>query len=119
MQASLDRIAATKGVLGYLLFHPKDGKLLHHHGMESIAAEEATDDVEVNEAFIEEVAESFCEPLLAFLDRCWSTIRELDATNEVVNLRIRTVKYEIFIYPDPAKQDFVFVTFQHLEQASQ
>eukprot|EP01013_Petalomonas_cantuscygni_P027264 TRINITY_DN50075_c0_g1_i1.p1 TRINITY_DN50075_c0_g1~~TRINITY_DN50075_c0_g1_i1.p1 ORF type:complete len:162 (+),score=13.30 TRINITY_DN50075_c0_g1_i1:75-488(+) len=107
---TLDRITAMKGVLGYIVFHPRDGSLLSHSNLRSLAETEVGGDA-VDDAFIKEVAEGYAIHLHRFVDISWSFVRELSASDDLTCLRLMTNKYEIVMMPDPNKTDYVIAIF--------
>ena len=88
IKASLSRISAHKGVVGYMVLSPKDGHILESVGFNN------------NKEFVS----LYAEKLHAFVSLTQSTVRSLDHTDELTFLRMRWRQREIIIAPDLNKE---------------
>ena len=93
VQDTLTRIGAHKGVVGYLVLHPKNGHLLHSQGFNDDKA----------------TIESYREKLHAFMVASHSVVRSLDHDDALTFLRMRWRQREIIIAPDHAHHEYVLV----------
>ena len=93
IQDTLTRIGAHKGVLGYLVLHPKNGHLLHSHGFNDDKA----------------MIESYREKLHAFMAASHSVVRSLDHDDALTFLRMRWRQREIIMAPDYMHHEYVLV----------
>jgi hypothetical protein len=92
-QDTLARIGAHKGVLGYLVLHPKSGHLLHAHGFSDDKA----------------LIESYRDKLHSFMMASHSVVRSLDHDDALTFLRMRWRQREIIMAPDHAHHDYVLI----------
>eukprot|EP00906_Rhabdomonas_costata_P039273 RCo055554 len=91
IDATLKRISSHKGVVGYLVLNPRDGSIMKYVGMT---------DCDVGK---------YAKSVHAFVNLTRSVVRTLDASNDLMFLRLRSKKHEIIVAPE---KDFVFVVVQ-------
>lgn len=93
IKATLARIASHKGVLGYVVVHPKDGRMLDFAGFGGSADQAA----------------KFADHLHQYTSVVQSTVRLLDFDDDLTFLRMRWRNREIIAAPDLNKEYVLFV----------
>jgi hypothetical protein len=94
---TLARVAALKGVVGYMVVHPKDGSVLQHAGFDGN----------------KRMMLSYAEKLHAFISVTQSMVRLLDHNDDLTFLRMRWRQREIILAPDLNREYLLIVVHDH------
>ena len=94
---TLARVAALKGVVGYLVVHPKDGSVLQYAGFQDS----------------KRLMLQYAEKLHAFVNVTQSMVRLLDHNDDLTFLRMRRRQREIILAPDLNREYLLIVVHDH------
>eukprot|EP00758_Cryptobia_borreli_P001558 Tbor_TRINITY_DN2341_c0_g1::TRINITY_DN2341_c0_g1_i1::g.156::m.156/K10419/DYNLRB, DNCL2; dynein light chain roadblock-type len=97
---TLSRIASHRGVLGYMIIHPRDGRLLDVVGF--------NDD--------KQMIQKYAFKLHNFLMLTQSVVRTIDHEEDLTFLRMRWGDREVFIAPDSNKEYILLVVQDNIKE---